>query len=150
MTFGVDLQNVENPILTTRQQRQGGFDFDMNIQLNVAGSIGEKLKLSTNYNTQATFDFDNQLKLSYDSDAFSEDDIIKKIEAGNVSLPLRSNLIQGAQSLFGLKVETQWGKLRLTGIASQQKSKRDEIEIQGGSQIQEFEVKADELSLIHI
>ena len=144
LTFGVDFQNVENPILTTRQQRQGGFDFDMNIQLNVAGSIGEKLKLSTNYNTQATFDFDNQLKLAYDSDAFSEDDIIKKIEAGNVSLPLRSNLIQGAQSLFGLKVETQWGKLRLTGIASQQKSKRDEIEIQGGSQIQEFEVTADE------
>ena len=144
LTFGVDFQNVENPILTTRQQRQGGFDFDMNIQLNVAGSIGEKLKLSTNYNTQATFDFDNQLKLEYDSDAFSEDDIIKKIEAGNVSLPLRSNLIQGAQSLFGLKLETQWGKLRLTGIASQQKSKRDEIEIQGGSQIQEFEVTADE------
>ena len=144
LTFGVDFQNVENPILTTRQQRQGGFDFDMNIQLNVTGSIGEKLKLSTNYNTQATFDFDNQLKLAYDSDAFSEDDIIKSIEAGNVSLPLPSTLIQGAQSLFGLKVGTQWGKLRLTGIASQQKSKRDEIEIQGGSQVQEFEVKADE------
>ena len=144
LTFGVDFQNIENPILTQRQQRQGGFDFDMNIQLNVQGSIGEKLKLGTNYNTQATFDFDNQLKLEYDADAFSEDDIIKKIEAGNVSLPLRSNLIQGAQSLFGLKTELQFGHLRLTAIASQQKSKRDEIEIQGGSQVQEFEVTAEE------
>ena len=144
LTFGVDFQNIENPILTQRQQRQGGFDFDMNIQLNVQGSIGEKLKLGTNYNTQATFDFDNQLKLEYDSDAFSEDDIIKKIEAGNVSLPLRSNLIQGAQSLFGLKTELQFGHLRLTAIASQQKSKREEIEIQGGSQVQEFEVTSEE------
>ena len=144
LTFGVDFQNIENPILTQRQQRQGGFDFDMNIQLNVQGSIGEKLKLSTNYNTQATFDFDNQLKLEYDSDAFSEDDIIKKIEAGNVSLPLRSNLIQGAQSLFGLKTELQFGHLKLTAIASQQKSQRESIEIQGGSQIQEFEVTAEE------
>ncbi len=144
LTFGVDFQNIENPILTQRQQRQGGFDFDMNIQLNVQGSIGEKLKLGTNYNTQATFDFDNQLKLEYDSDAFSEDDIIKKIEAGNVSLPLRSSLIQGAQSLFGLKTELQFGHLRLTAIASQQKSKREEIEIQGGSQVQEFEVTAEE------
>ena len=79
LTFGVDFQNIENPILTKRQQKQGGFDFDMAIQLNVQGSIGEKLKLSTNYNTQATFDFDNQLKLEYDADAFSEDEIIKKI-----------------------------------------------------------------------
>jgi len=144
LTFGVDFQNIENPILTQRQQRQGGFDFDMNIQLNVQGSIGEKLKLSTNYNTQATFDFDNQLKLEYDSDAFSEDDIIKKIEAGNVSLPLRSNLIQGAQSLFGLKTELQFGHLRLTAVASQQKSQRETIEIQGGSQVQEFSVTAEE------
>ncbi len=144
LTFGVDFQNIENPILTKRQQKQGGFDFDMNIQLNVQGSIGEKLKLSTNYNTQATFDFDNQLKLEYDADAFSEDEIIKKIEAGNVSLPLRSNLIQGAQSLFGLKTELQFGHLRLTAIASQQKSRREAIEIQGGAQVQEFEVTAEE------
>ena len=144
LTFGVDFQNIENPILTKRQQKQGGFDFDMNIQLNVQGSIGEKLKLSTNYNTQATFDFDNQLKLEYDADAFSEDEIIKKIEAGNVSLPLRSSLIQGAQSLFGLKTELQFGHLRITAIASQQKSKREAIEIKGGAQVQEFEVTGEQ------
>jgi len=144
LTFGFDYSKLENPILTRRQQTQGGFDFDMNIQMNVTGSIGEKLNLSTNYNTQATFDFDNQMKLDYGTDAFSEDEIIKKIEAGNVSLPLRGSLIQGAQSLFGLKTELQFGHLRLTMIASQQKSEREEIQIQGGSQLQEFSVFADE------
>ncbi|MCB0635495.1 MAG: cell surface protein SprA, partial [Lewinella sp.] len=144
LTFGFDYQYLENPILTLRQRRNGGFDFDMAIQMNVTGQIGEKLKLTTNYNTQATFNFDNQIKLDYNSDAFSEDDILKKIEAGNVSLPLRGTLIQGAQSLFGLKTELQFGHLRLTAIASQQQSQNETITLQGGSQIQEFEVKADE------
>ncbi len=144
LTFGVDFQRVQNPILTIRQQRQGGFDFDMNIQMNVTGKIGEKLNLSTNYNTQATFDFENQMKLQYDSEAFSEDDIIKTIEAGNVSFPLRSSLIQGSQSLFGLRIDTQWGRLRLSTVASQQKSRREQLQIQGGAQLQEYEVTADE------
>ncbi|MEL6660398.1 MAG: cell surface protein SprA, partial [Bacteroidota bacterium] len=143
LTFGFDYQYVENPILTERQKRNGGFDFDMAIQMNVTGQIGEKLKLSTNYNTQATFNFDNQIKLDYNSDAFGEDDILKKIEAGNVSLPLRGQLIQGAQSLFGLKTELQFGHLRLTAIASQQQSENENITIQGGSQVTEFEVKSD-------
>lgn len=144
LTFGFDYQYVENPILTERQKRNGGFDFDMAIQMNVTGQIGEKLKLSTNYNTQATFNFDNQIKLDYSSDAFGEDDILKKIEAGNVGLPLRGTLIQGAQSLFGLKTELQFGHLRLTAIASQQQSENENITIEGGAQVTEFEVKSDE------
>lgn len=144
LTFGVDHQRLDNPILTERQRRQTVFDFDMNIQMNVTGKIGEKLTLTTNYNNNATFNFDNQIKLNYNSDLFSEDDIIKKIEAGNVSLPLRGTLIQGAQSLFGLKTELQFGHLRLTTIVSQQQSQRENIQIQGGSQLQKFEVKSDE------
>ena len=144
LTFGVDYQKVENPILTVRQQRQGGFDFDMDIQMNATGKIGEKLNLAFNYNTQATFDFENQMKLQYDSEACNEDEIIKKIEAGNVSLPLPSSLIQGSQSLFGIKTELQFGKLKLTAVASQQKSRKEEIQIQGGSQVQDFELQADQ------
>ena len=144
LTFGAEFSNTQNPSFTQRQQRQGGFLFDMDIMMNVEGSIGEKLKLKTNYNTQATFDFDNTMKLDYNTDAFGEDDIIKKIEAGNVSLPLRGSLIQGSQSLFGLKTELQFGRLRLTAVASQQKSEQEEITLQGGSQFQDYEVAADE------
>jgi len=144
LTFGFNYQKVENPILPIRSQRQGGFDFDMDIQLNVTGKIGEKLNLSTQFNSNATFSFDNQIKLNYNSDNFGEDEILKKIEAGNVSLPLRGTLIQGAQSLFGLKTELQFGHLRLTTILAQQQSQRENIRVQGGSQLQEFEVRADE------
>ncbi len=144
LTFGFDYYRQDNPILPLRQQRRAGFDFDMDIQVDVNGQIGEKLKTSFNYNTSRTFDFQNKLKLDYDSDLFSEDEILKSIEAGDVSLPLKSNLIQGSQSLFGIKTELQFGHLRLTAIASQQNSEQNDLQIQGGSILQEFEIYADE------
>lgn len=140
LTFGADFQRIDNPVIPERQRRQGVFDFDMNIQMNVIGKIGDKLNLSTNYNTQASFDFDNQVKLEYKG---HEDEILKKVEAGNVSLPLRSTLIQGSQSLLGVKTEMQFGRLTATTIMSQQRSRRQNIAIQGGSQLQTFEVTAD-------
>jgi len=144
LTFGFDYQKIANPILTEQQQQQGGFDFDMNIQLSVVGKIGQKLQLSFNYNTQATFDFDRQIKVEYLSDTeCSEDDIIKKIEAGNVSFPLRSSLIQGRQNLFGFRSDLQFGRLKVSLVASQSQTQRKEIQIQGGAQLQDFEVTAD-------
>jgi cell surface protein SprA len=144
LTFGGDYQKTLNPNLDTRQQTRGGFDFDMNIKMNVDGQIGKKMKLGFNYDTQATFDFDRKIKLEYDTEEFSEDDIIKTIEAGNVSLPLRSSLIQGAQSLFGLKTELQFGKLRLSLLASQQRSQTQSVQTKNGSTLQDIEIRPDE------
>lgn len=144
LTFGVDFQRIANPILTERQQRQGGFDFDMNIQMNVVGKIGQKLQLSFNYNTQATFDFDRQIKVQYLTDTpCSEDDIVRKIDAGNVSFPLRTSLIQGRQNLFGFMTELQFGRLTVSMVASQSQTQRKELQIQGGAQQQTFEVDSD-------
>jgi len=144
LTFGYNYQKVENPILTLRQQRNGIFDFDMGINMSAQGKIGEKLNLNFNYNTQATFDLENQMKLHYDTKGFSEDEILQNIEAGNVSLPLRSNLIKGAQNLFGLKTELKFGHLRTTFIAAQQRSKQQQLTLQGGSQLQTYEKPIDE------
>jgi cell surface protein SprA len=144
VTFGGDYENNKNPTLPTRQQRRGGFDFDMDIQMSVTGKIGEKLNLNANYNTGATFDFDNQLKIDYDTENFGEDEIVKKIEAGNVSLPLKGSLITGSQSLFGVKTELQFGHLRLTALASQQRSKQENITLENGAVEQEFEIRPDE------
>ncbi len=144
LTFGFDYQKIQNPILTLRQQRTGNFDFDMDINISAAGQIGEKLKLNFNYNTQATFDFDNQMKLHYDTKNFSEDEIIQNIEAGNVSLPLRSNLIRGAQNLFGFKTGLKFGHLNMTLLAAQQRSRQNSLSVQGGSALQVYEKPIDE------
>ena len=144
LTFGVDHQKVENPILPIRLQRTTNFDFDMDINMSAQGKIGEKLNLNFNYNTQATFDFDNQIKLKYDPKNFSEDEILQNIEAGNVSMPLRSTLIKGASNLFGVKAELKFGHLRTTLIASQQRSRQQGITLKGGAQVQNFIIPIDE------
>lgn len=143
LTLGGYYNFNDIPNLSYRQKRNYGPKFDMDIQMEVVGNIGDKLKLNTSLNTQSSFDFENKIKLNYDSEKFSEDDIIKKIEAGNVSLPLRSTLIQGSQNLFGFKTDWQFGHLRLTGIVSQQKSKQESIKTKGGGVVQDFVIRPD-------
>ena len=99
------------------------------------GQIGERLQIIANYDTESTFDFQNQLKLEYTP---NEDDIVQKIEVGNVNMPLNNALIQGAQSLFGFKTQLQFGKTRITGVFSEQKSERRTVNVEGGSTVEEF------------
>ena len=141
LTFGGNYQRILNPTLTKRQQKQGGFNFDMNIQMSVLAKIGDKLRLNVNYNTQANFNFENQVKLEYTG---YQEDIIKKIEAGNVALPLKGSLITGNQSLFGLKTQLQFGRLTVTSVISQQQSQTQNVTIQGGAQQQQFRITCDQ------
>ena len=140
LTFGLVINKNQNPALPVKQRRISNFDFNMKVQLNLIGKIGEKLKLTTNYNTEASFDFENQMKLEYSG---LEDEILKKIEAGNVNLPLNSSLITGSQSLFGIKTQMQFGRLTATTVLSQQRGKKTEVTVQGGSQTSSFNVNAD-------
>ena len=141
LTFGYQGQNIKNPVLVEQARKNGGFNFDMGINMNVVGKIGDKLKLITNYNTQSQFDFENQVKLEYTG---YNDEIIKKIEAGNVSFPLRSTLISGIQSLFGVKTQLQFGRLTVTSVLSNQKSQKQNLMLKGGTQVQDYNLRADE------
>jgi cell surface protein SprA len=143
LTFGVKHTNIANPTLLPRQRKFTAFDFDMNIKMDVSGKIGEKLNLSTQWNNNASFNFDNQMKLKYDTKQFSEDEIIKDIGAGNVSFTTKGSLIQGVSSLFGLRTELLFGKLRISSVAAIQQSKRNNLQIQNGAQIQKFSIPAD-------
>lgn len=140
LIFAYNGSKTENPALPVKQRKMKTFDFNEKIQLNVIGKIGDKLKLTTSYNTEATFDFENQMKLEYTG---YEDEIIKKIEAGNVSMPLTGSLITGSQTLFGIKTQLQFGRLTLTNILSQQKGKKSEVEVTGGAQVSKFEIAGD-------
>ena len=141
LTFAASHNRNQDPNISEEQRSHTGFNFDQQIQMNVIGNIGEKLKITANWDTQANFDFENQLKLEYTG---YEEEIIQKIEAGNVSLPLNSSLITGAQNLFGIKTQLRFGRLTVTALASQQKGKKEEIEVEGGAQSNTFEIRADE------
>lgn len=139
MDLGVLFSKQDNPYFSPRNRSNLTFDFNQRISLSLLGKVGERLQVTANYDNQSTFNFQNQIKLEYTP---TEDDIIQKIEVGNVSMPLNSSLISGAQSLFGVKTELQFGKTRITGVFSEQKSETKNIVAQGGNAISEFDVFA--------
>jgi cell surface protein SprA len=141
LLFGITSTRTDNPIIAENLRSNTTFDFQSKIQMKVNGTVGEKLRLEVNYNTEATFDFENNVKVEYTG---FEDEIVQKIEAGNVSLPLPGSLITGSHSLFGLKTQLKFGKLTVSSIFSKQNSQTQVIEVRGGAQSKDFEIQADE------
>ncbi len=141
LDFGYRHQRVDNPAIPVRQQRTGTFEFDQNIQMNLQGNIGSKLRLTANFNNNNSFDFENTLKVEF---AGLESDIIKSLEVGNVSLPIDNSLIIGAQNLFGFKTQMQFGRLYVTALAASQRGSTESIEVEGGVQRNEFEIRASD------
>ena len=138
LKFGATMKNIENPSIPERNRKTTSMDFNEKINLNMNGKVGDKVNMNLNYNTDATFDFDAQsLKLKYDG---KEDEIIKLVEGGNISFPSNSSLIKGASSLFGLRTDLQFGKLKLQLVASQKKSSNKSVSSKGGVQYTPFEI----------
>ncbi|MEM9000685.1 MAG: cell surface protein SprA [Bacteroidota bacterium] len=139
MDLGVLWQKNDNPALSPRNRTNLSFDFDQRISLSLLGKVGERLQVTANYDTEATFDFQNLVKLEYTP---TEDDILQKIEVGNVNMPLNSSLITGAQSLFGVKTQLQFGKTTVTAVFSEQRSQNNTVVAQGGGTLNEFQLTA--------
>ena len=141
INMGVKNNYTDNPALSLSQRSKSYFNFEQKIQANITASVGDKMKFNMSYNTGATFDFDTKnLKLAYEG---KEDEIIKNIEAGNVSMTTGSSLIHGSAALFGIKTKLQFGKLTATALVSQQNSESQTVSSRGGSQTQEFYISAD-------
>jgi cell surface protein SprA len=141
LTFGILGNSRDDPTLNVRQRNVVNFDFQQNIQMSVLAKIGDKIEFQTNYNTEATFEFENKLNLKYEG---KEDEIIQLIEAGNVTLPLNSTLITGSQALFGIKTQLKFGRATVTAVYSEQKSETSNITVQGGGQTNTFSLNSDE------
>ena len=139
LKIGYSIQTIDNPALPSRSRRTNSFDFDEKINLNVRGSVGDKMNMDFNYNTEATFSYDaKKINLKYDG---KEDEIIKLVEAGNVSFPTNSSLIKGATSLFGIRTDLQFGKLSLQTVISQKTSNSTVVNSKGGTQLTTFEIE---------
>ncbi|MGG8496354.1 cell surface protein SprA [Tenacibaculum sp. TC6] len=134
-------QNNENPQISIDQQSSFTFDFDQQISASLQAKVGKRLKVTANYDTQSTFDFQNLIKLEYTP---TEDDIIQGIDAGNINMPIKNSLINGAQALFGVKTELQFGKTRVTAAFSQQNSQSKTVVAEGGATIEDFELRASD------
>jgi cell surface protein SprA len=143
LLFGFKINRIENPTLSVEARKPHPiFDFDEKIQLNINGKVGDRVTFGMNYNTEASFDYDQSvIKLAYQG---KEDDIIKSLEAGNVSLPLNSSLIRGSSALFGIKTEMQFGRLSVAAVVSQQETETKTVSLKNGKQTTRFELNADQ------
>lgn len=139
LDFGGRWQRIENPAIPINQQRNGGFNYNQQISMNVVGKVGEKLAITANFDNNNSFDFQNNLKVEYTG---YEEDIIKKIEIGNVSMGVTNSLMTGGQSLFGIKTQLQFGKLYVTALASRQQGKSQSKSFQFGAEGQPFSLRA--------
>ncbi len=139
--MGINSNKTDNPALSLSSRRKTYFDFEQKIQATVGASVGDRLKFNMTYNTDATFDFDSKnIKLAYEG---TEDDIVKSIEAGNVSMTTGSSLIRGSTALFGIKSVLQFGKLTATALVSQQNSESKTVNTKGGVQTTDFSINVD-------
>jgi len=139
--FGITHTSTGNPTLTERQRNRTAFDFDTQIKTNFSASIGDKMNFDLDYDTEATFDFDSKkLKLGY---VGKEDEILKVLEFGNVSMTTANSLIRGGSALFGVKTELQFGKLTVAALFSQQKTQARTVSAKGNVQTTPFEISAD-------
>jgi len=138
--LGYNYKYTDNPSLSERNRKTSSFDFDEKINMSLSAKVGDKMNFDIRYNTESSFDYDaKNLKLSYEG---KEDEIVKLLEAGNISFPTNSSLIKGASSLFGLRTDLQFGKLNLQTVVSQKKSKSKSVSSQGGSQLASFDIQA--------
>jgi cell surface protein SprA len=136
---GLDYRRSDQQAQVTGSPTQINPDFKQDLRLGITGSIGDKLQVDVNWDTQSQFDYQNQVKLSYTG---YEDEIVQKVEAGNVFLNTDSQLIDGGQALFGIKSQFQLGGLRLTTIASQQEGQSNTLNIEGGARRTRFDRSA--------
>lgn len=141
LSFYLANNHREDPQLDANKRNNFRFGFDENIQVSLNAKIGDLFDFDINWNTQATFDFENKIKLKYEG---KEDDIIQLFEAANISFPLNTTLIKGSQELWGFHTKLKFGKLTVDAVLSQKETSTENMQIQGGASVQEFQIRADE------
>ena len=138
-----------------REREQTNFKFDQKQQLNVQGKIGDQVTISLDQNSERDFDWENTIRVDYQG---NDDDILKKLEAGNISLSLPGTefvTFSGQnEGLFGVKAIAQLGPVNITNIASLERTKKQSQKYKGSSQveeksIQDYEYKKNLYFFIH-
>ena len=84
----------------------------------------------------------DKIKSLKDGYSGNEDGILQKLEIGNVSMPLNSSLISGAQSLFGVKADLKFGNTNISAVISEQRSQTQRMMTDADGSLDEFSLFA--------
>jgi len=117
-------------------------EFDQKQNFNIEGKVGDRVTVFMDQDSERDFDFENNIRISYEG---AEDDILQRMEAGNISLSLPSTqyvTFSGTnKGLYGIKAISQLGPVDITTIASIEQTKKEQQEWSGGSQSQTQKIK---------
>ncbi len=117
-------------------------EFDQTQRISVEGKIGDRVSVKVDHDSERDFDWENNIRISYDGE---EDDIIQKVEAGNVSLNLPgSQSLMGSanhKGLFGVKAISKFGPVDVTAIASVVNTVKKSQEYKGKNEAQTVKIK---------
>ena len=141
LSAGISQNRTDNPALPEQARRRTIFNLDRDIKLNLKAKVGERVDLDINWDGSETFNVESKkLKMAYRG---GQDNIIKTIEAGNVSMTTSNSLIDGGAALFGIKADLQFGNLGLNLLFSQQESLSQTVTTEGGVSKRAFNISAD-------
>ncbi len=123
---GVRFQDQEKSVTNFRSDKRWDLEIDQTQRFDITGSVGDRIDVTIHQDSENDFEWENDLRITYKGD---EDEILQRIEAGNISLALPgTQFATGAggnsQGLFGLKAISKLGPLDITTIASIQRSQK--------------------------
>lgn len=127
ITFGVRKDLYKDPSLEG-QQTSNLPEFEMNqkLRVNTTGTIGRKIKVILDHDSEREAQYKNTVKLQYNGD---EDEIIQLIEAGNTQFTIPGVMGSGGKGLFGIKGVAQLGPLTFEGTLSREQGQAKKVTI---------------------
>jgi len=127
----------QTSIATHKQSKFPSLNMEQQSSFTISGNIGSKIFVDVNQDSKRQQSLANRIQLRYKGD---EDDVIKTVELGNTNLSLPGTRFTGysrqIQGLFGVKTSAELGGLKLTAIASQEKSSNQGASFKAGTESQ--------------
>ncbi len=135
-------QNQELVTSSFNESQRARFDIDQKQHLNIEGTIGDRISVSMDQDSERDFDWENNIRITYTG---KEDEILQKIEAGNTSLSLPATqfvtFTGNSQGLFGIKAISKLGPIDITTIAAVEQTKKAKQKYKGAGQSQTQKIK---------
>ena len=117
------------------------FQIEQKQAFKIEGKIGDRISIQVDQDSERDFDFENNMEIFYNG---NEDEIIQRVEAGNISLSLPGTklaMFSGQNNgLFGLKALAKIGPVDITAIASLERGRKEKLSLNDDSEASEVTV----------
>jgi hypothetical protein len=112
--------------IARKQSKFPQLDMKQELNLQLTGTIGDKVSVDVDQSSQASTPLSNRIKIHYKG---YEDEILQRVDLGNTSLSLPGTQYVSyggkAEGLFGINAQARLGPVEITTILTKQEGKTD-------------------------